>query len=303
MLPRLYPQPMPAIHPLPEYLATGPRKQLYEDVKVSLAVPWMGVVAMAFSHYEHFFEVFWNGIKPLVTQPVFTSQCRVLRDIAEGQARLLGPQSLQPSLRELGYAERELDDIRAVLEVFSDGNFPYLLLATILRVLLEGEEFGGGTAKPVAISSRGNDQSPRPILMEAHHADAATRALYDDIKATLRLPFVNTDYRALARWPSYFSLAWRQLRSRVAQPQYELYCRTVHEAAVRIVGTEFANPGGLTRQALSEAASKDADFAEVLQVVRLFQWLLPGLVLNVAFLREQLTGTANAGTPSTSLRN
>jgi hypothetical protein len=41
---------------------------------------------------------------------------------------------------------------------------------------------------------------------------------------------------------------------------------------------------------LRGAAEKDATVEEILQVVRSFQWLLPGLVVNVAFLRGQLQG-------------
>jgi hypothetical protein len=48
------------------------------------------------------------------------------------------------------------------------------------------------------------------------------------------------------------------------------------------------NPGGLTADALTDAAGKDASAAEVLEVVRLFQWLLPGLITNVAYFRSQL---------------
>lgn len=36
------------------------------------------------------------------------------------------------------------------------------------------------------------------------------------------------------------------------------------------------------------AAQRDALLSDVTRVVRLFQWLLPGLVTNVAFLRAQL---------------
>jgi len=36
--------------------------------------------------------------------------------------------------------------------------------------------------------------------MEHHHVDEPTVAVYEDIKAVLKLPFVNTDYRAFARW-------------------------------------------------------------------------------------------------------
>jgi hypothetical protein len=50
----------------------------------------------------------------------------------------------------------------------------------------------------------------------------------------------------------------------------------------------FKNPGGLTSAALRAAAASDAPLEEVLAVCRLFQWLLPGLVANVAFFRHQL---------------
>jgi hypothetical protein len=45
----------------------------------------------------------------------------------------------------------------------------------------------------------------------------------------------------------------------------------------------------LRGEALRAAARGDASpEGEVLSVVRLFQWLLPGLVANVAFFRAQL---------------
>ncbi len=288
MLPRLYPQPMPPIHPVPEFLATGLRKQWYEDMKEKLGVPWMGVVTMAFAQYPNFFETFWTGVRPFVTHGKFVEHCHALRGVAEEKVQLFAPHSLHKSLYNLGYAERELSEIRSVVEIFSAGNYPYLLLATIARLLLEGEEFGFGESVEESMSIASPIFAPRPALMEDHHADDATRAIYQEIKSTLRLPFVNTDYRALARWPSYFSLAWSSLQSCVSQSIYEVCCRAVHEYAVEIVTTSLSNPGGLTSENLRRAAAKDAELAEVLQITRLFQWLLPGLVLNVAFMRAEL---------------
>jgi hypothetical protein len=46
--------------------------------------------------------------------------------------------------------------------------------------------------------------------MEPHHAERQLQTLYDDLKSTIGLPFLNTDYRALARWPSYFDVACAQ---------------------------------------------------------------------------------------------
>jgi hypothetical protein len=71
--------------------------------------------------------------------------------------------------------------------------------------------------------------------MEYHHADASTRLVFDDVKTALGLPFLNTDYRALARWPSYFALAWADLRPRLQRGEYETLVAEIHEAAVSTV--------------------------------------------------------------------
>jgi hypothetical protein len=44
----------------------------------------------------------------------------------------------------------------------------------------------------------------------------------------------------------------------------------------------------LRGETLRAAARSSASEGEVLSVVRLFQWLLPGLAANVAFFRAQL---------------
>lgn len=53
--PRRLPQPLPAVRPLPEFVAEGELAARYGDMKAVLQVPWMGVVTMAFAHYPSFF--------------------------------------------------------------------------------------------------------------------------------------------------------------------------------------------------------------------------------------------------------
>jgi hypothetical protein len=285
---RLYPEPVPVIYPLPEYAVTGRRKEYYEDMKRMLQVPWMGVVTMAYAHYPSFFEVLWNGLKPLVQSSAFIEQAQSLRDFVEDGVRALAPPPLESRLQELGYAGREIDSIRDMITIFSHGNHPYLLISTITRLLLEGGDMlGTGAAHPYAGRHAPQVQVPF-VLLEAHHADAPTRAVYEDIKTTLRLPFVNTDYRALARWPSYFALAWADLRKVVTSPVHAAICAAIHDQTTEAVVRILPNPGGLATAALRAAANKDATAEEVLQMCRLFQWLLPGLVTNVAFFRSQL---------------
>lgn len=285
---RLYPKPPPRIHPMPEFLATGKRKRWYEEMKGAMQVPWMGVVTMAYAHYPGFFETLWKGAQPLVRSRPFVEECKALRKFTESEAAKLRPPPIAMRLENLGYAEQEIAQIRGMIEIFSHGNFPYLLLATIVRMLLEGGDMGDRIDAPPFEGRHAPDVQVPLVLMEIHHADTPTRAIYEDVKHTLGLPFVNTDYRALARWPSYFSLAWADLKSAASTPAYDSIRGAIHDRAVELAAHGLPNPGRLSGSALCAAAGRDASVAEVLQVSRLFQWLLPGLVTNIAYLRTQL---------------
>lgn len=285
-LPRLKPNPIPKVAPVPEHLADPALKAVYEDTKAALQVPWMGVVTMSFARYTHFYAALWNGFRDLSSSKEFVTACHDLRQDAE--AASLGASSILPRLSELGYTEPELDQIRTQIEIFSHGNMPYLLMATAARILLEGNEIG--TSRNISKSEaslHGPAAGGKLILMEPHHAERQLRDLYEDLKATIGLPFLNTDYRALARWPSYFDVAWRGLKPHVGTQAYDDAVTRVHKKATDLV-MALPNPANLTSASLVAAAERDGGLAEVLSVVRLFQWLLPGLVVNVAFMREQM---------------
>lgn len=288
-VPRRKPTPLPMVHPVPEYAAEGQRAAWYTDMKTAFQVPWMGVVTMAFSHYPTFFAELWRGLKPLAETRAFVATCADNRAYVEAAVDGLMPAALSDRLMALGYAPRELDNIRAMTEVFSHGNQPYVLTAAIARLLLEGYDMEGSTAEAEAFQGRhAPDPSVPFVLMEGHHADAPTREVYEDVKRVLGLPFVNTDYRALARWPSYWRLAWSDLKRVVSTPGYKIITDHIHARLIRQAHVDLPNPGRLTSDALRQAAAEDAPIEEILDVVRLFQWLLPGLTANIAFLRAHL---------------
>ncbi len=290
-LPRLKPDPIPAIHPLPEYLAEGERKAWYEDMKRIFQVPWMGVVTMAYAHYPTFYKTLWRGARELCASRPFVEACLANRAFVEREVATLAPPPIAARLGEIGYAPREIEQIRQMVEIFSHGNQPYVLLATLVRVLLETGDMAGPrdpAAAPPYDGRHGPEVAVPFVLMEPHHADAPTRAVYEDVKRRLGLPFVNTDYRALARWPSYWALAWTDLGAVAGGNDHEALCQAYHGRCVEQAARELPNPGALTAEALRAAAAADAPFEELRDVCRLFQWLLPGLVTNVAFLRAQL---------------
>lgn len=292
-LQRRKPNPIPPISPLPERQARGSRKAAYEDTKAVLQVPWMGVVTMAFAHYPRFYEALWGGLRPLCASAPFVSACGSLRSTAEARAASLRPEPLTQRLRGMGYDSTELSEIGDLIEVFSHGNMPYLLIATMARLLLEGHALSKEIAAPPFPGVHGHRAGVRLTLVEQHHADAALTTLYGDIRETLGLPFVNTDYRALARWPSYFSLAWGDLRPHIATDAYRQAVGAVHEEAVRLALT-LPNPGILDPAKLRDAAIEDGALEQIQEVVALFQWLLPGLATNVGYFRAQLIPSGEA---------
>jgi hypothetical protein len=74
----------------------------------------------------------------------------------------------------------------------------------------------------------------------------------------------------------------------VGTPAHEEICQTIHERTVKLAAEELPNPGGLSSRALRQAAEADTSLEEIIQVCRLFQWLIPGLITNVAYFRHQL---------------
>lgn len=283
---RVKPKPIPKIRPVWEYQADGALQDTYEDYKRALQVPWVGVVSMAFAYYEAFFDVWWKAFEPVVQSTAYVEACESLCERVEGLVWSLKPPPIAERLTALGYSSREIADIRAMIEVFSHGNFIQLPAVVAARLLLEGGSVEGSQPIEPYGARHGAKQETPFVLLEPHHALGDTRRVYQDIMERLDLPFVNTDYRALARWPSYFALAWGDLREVLGGDRYEGIANQMHDAMFE-AAQGLPNPTGLSALRLQEAATRDASVSEVLEVTRLFSYLLPGLVTNVAYFRAQ----------------
>lgn len=284
---RLKPSPLPKIYPMPEALVTGERRAFYDETKALFQVPWMGVVTMSFSHYPNFYKALLAGLGDVANTQEFVAAEEELCGVADVAGAQLVPSSLVSELKDSGYSDAELDDIRAVAEIFRTGNMPYIMIATIARILLEGGTLDANQQQSLGPRPTSNADLSPLTLMEMHHADQPLQDTYDRIKSTLGLPLVNTDYRGLARWPSYFTKAWTSLEPHITSEKYEPLVVSVHDAAERLVRALPASTN-FNALALREAAEQDGSLDEVLSVVRLFQWLLPGLAVNVAYFRQQL---------------
>ncbi|MEM8794359.1 MAG: hypothetical protein AAGE61_02230, partial [Pseudomonadota bacterium] len=234
-----------------------------------------------------FFECWWAALKPIVGSQDYVETASRLRARAESNAFKLNPPPLREKLIEIGYSPRELDEILDMIDVISHGNFMQVAAVFAAPILLEGGSLSGANQVGADAQIHKPDIKTPFVLIEPHHALSDLNAIYVDVMKVLRLPFVNTDYRCFSRWPSYFDLTWRDLRNHIDTPTYEELVLDMHNE-IASATVKLPNPNGITADDLIAAAEKDASAAEVLAVTRLFLWLLPGLVTNVAFFRAQL---------------
>ena len=260
----------------------------YERYKLAFQVPWVGVVTMAYARHDAFFRCWWDGMRDVVESKAYVIGALALRQRIEAAVAKLRPPPIVPRLLKLGYSPREIDDIGNILEFLSHGNVIQTPAVFAARLLMEGGELSGRSAPMERFDGRHAVVCRTPfVLMEPHHADASLAALYADVRDRLDLPIVNTDYRAMARWPSYFALAWGDLRPHLGTRSHEALAADLHDAIFTFTA-QLPNPGGLSADGLRAAARADGDEALVRDITRLFTHLIPGLFVNVAFFREQL---------------
>ena len=132
--PRKKTSSVPKIIVTPKYLAKGSLKKSYINTRIAFNVPWMGVVAMAFAKYPFFYNYLWQYMYPLTKSIEFDELCKKLVIISKKKALELKPKSLRKNLKKIGYNNYEIKKIDEVNQIFTTGNMPYLIMATIARI-------------------------------------------------------------------------------------------------------------------------------------------------------------------------
>nr|AAA25831.1 D-2-haloalkanoate dehalogenase [Pseudomonas putida] len=278
------------IRPVPEHRADQELSEIYRDLKghVRRALGWghhaggrllpallcRGMATLRPSAKTHFFERASDDIR--IRSWELMGQSFVI----EGQT---------DRLREMGYSVREIGQIRAVLDIFDYGNPKYLIFATAIKEgLLSGRTFGGaaGDARCHFPRSPICQIDPIPVMVEEHHAGGTLSQVYADIKQTLQLPFINSDYKAMARWPSYLEQAWGALKPCIDTPAYQAGRFDINARALAALDA-LPTAYRMSRDDALQAGLSEAQTDELIQVISLFQWMLSGLVLNVTHFKQQ----------------
>ena len=258
--------------------------RIYEDTRRTLHLPWVAALFQAYALYPAYLEMAWNELRPALGAPQFAADAAAIGNAADqAVARFYTPSY---SSRDVAAMNLNLPAIRETINAFHAGNPKLLLVATALQRAFEEGPVGGGTGLLRPAKEPGETEEERAEwatveMVDDDEASEAVKMLYADIKATLGLPLLNSDYRAMALWPDYLTLAWRDIKAHIHTAAYETEVRRLSGLAREGVD-RFAVPVGATREAAQRAGVPPDQLDNLGAILRLFAGLLPGLILNVA---------------------
>jgi hypothetical protein len=275
--------------------AGGRTLEIYQNIKSVLGIPHVNVLFQAYGAWPQFLEVMWQCLRPALETREFFVQAERLRAEAYTRAHnyFLVP-DLCDKVREVNFSPGAQHELTEAVELFHYNN-PLLLL--IAAMLMQAFEDGpaqqrtaeGGADHPVF--------TEKLVKITEESASAPIRRIYDDIKRTLGVSFINTDYQAFARWPDFLTMFWATLKPAVLSPLYGESKHAMHESAVGLAA-ELPNAPHLSVEHMQNAGLGDDEISAAIQITEEFLDLLSGLVLNIAIAKISLEGGNQARIPS-----
>jgi hypothetical protein len=261
-----------------EYEARGDIERVYHEIRQTLRVTGVNLNFRTWARYEKFFPLMWDVIQPNLETRPFENAADSVRAEAVRFAERLGRLDAASSVH-LG--ESQAYQIQAALHLYHYINPKLLVLTSAVRLALNGEHTEQSSIEGVKIEfvERGIPGKMYPMEMVSDDPeDEYVRDLFNDIKQTLSLPSINSDYRTLALWPTYLQAAWKRLKPLVGRSEYMQASNALRERA-RVLSRSFPYPIRLSREYI-EVLGEDAD--EIMKTTSTFEQLLPPLMINIA---------------------
>ena len=267
--------------------AKGRVREIFDEIKAALGVPQVNVIFQAYAAYPAFLDLYWQSVKAAVeTQEFFLLADRLRGDAYTRVHNYFAVPDLCGRVSDLSFSSGAKHELTDVVELFHYNNPPLLLLSAIV---MRAVEDSGAVAHAGHRPAKHPIFEDKPILVQEDAAPPATRKIFDDIKRTLGLSVLNSDYRAFARWPDFLDVYWTALKPITQSPLYERYCEEMKEFAFNLT-SELPERVQLSIAQMEEAGINEDDISAVLQLTDRFTEVLSALVLNVAFAKISLEG-------------
>jgi len=266
-------------------------REAFRDIKNALRVPIVNLIFQAWAAVPRFLDLTWRRMRPNVLTAEFGAlAARIERDVRAGTADWpVADHAAQ--LRARAVSDAEIARMREVIELFAQVNPKLAILACAVEGALAGHPVGGSGSKgPHREEVRERPKEFRGVrfsLVEERDAPPRVRAIYEDMRATLHLPFIETEYKAMASYPDWLEVWWKDCKPKVADPRYE---RLTHAIASAATEASKSLPHGLFMSVdlLERSDIDEGKRKELKRVTGTFVRLLPGLMINVELARRGL---------------
>jgi Halocarboxylic acid dehydrogenase DehI len=267
--------------------ATGRTLEIYQEIKAYLGVPHVNVICQAYGAHPKFLDLSWKLLRPAVeTREFFLCAERIRGEAYTATHNYFLVPDLCSSIREVHFSSGAQHELTDVVELFHYNN-PLLLL--IASVQLQAFEDGPSQHRTAQAGAEHPVFASKPIKITEEAAPASIRKLYDDIKRTLGISVINTDYQAFARWPDFLNVYWNSLKPVVSSPIFGENKHALRESALTLA-TDLPNAPQLTAEQMQDAGLGADEISAAIHITEEFLDLLSGLILNIAFAKIGLEG-------------
>jgi hypothetical protein len=272
---------------LRESEATGRTLEIYQEIKDALGVPHVNLFYQAYGVYPRFLELHWKLMRPAIqTREFFRFSQRLGAEAYTRVHNYFSVPDLGERMAEAKIGEAAQQELLQVVELFHYNN-PLLLL--IAAAQFQAFEDGPSVKRASSSAPEHPVYSQAPAKVAEEGAPPGIRKIYEDIKRTLGLSFINTDYQAFAHFPEFFSFYWFSVKQFATSPLNGENRHALRESAAALA-TELPNAPQLTVEQMHEAGLTSEEIGAAIHVTEEFLNLLSGLVLNVAFAKISLEG-------------
>ncbi len=261
-----------------EYDADGECERVYHEIKQSLRVTGINLNFRTWAGYEKFFPAMWDAMRPLAETRAFETAADSVRAEAVRAADKL-PRLENQARAALG--ESQAYQLRAALDLYHYINPKLLVFTSAVKLALDGAqpERGGKASADVELVERGVPARMYPMeMVSSEPEEERIKELFEDIKQTLSLSSINSDYRTLALWPDYLGAGWEKLKPIVQGDEYKRTSDNLRETARKLAHT-LPFPVPLSRERVEELGE---DAGEIAKTTEKFERLLPSLIINIA---------------------
>src|SRR5579883_377377 len=184
--------------PVSERRASGETERIFHEIEQTFRVTGINLEFRTLAGFDKLFPVLWEEAFLNVETLAFEEGADHLRAEAVQVARALGRPG---ALEAVDLGESERFRLRALLALYHYVNPKLLLFTSALSLALRGVGLGAGVDERATEESlvRGVPPAMHPMeMVDEEPDDPRLRAIFDDIRRTLDLPSVNSDYRSLA---------------------------------------------------------------------------------------------------------